>query len=67
MFAAAVYPIASYLIYYNFRSLGVALPTVLASCLIIAKHHANIGRLIHGTENKFRGKPKHPVDVERSL
>lgn len=24
----------------------------------IARHHANIGRLLHGTENKFYFKPK---------
>lgn len=38
---------------------------VILGCLVgiigIARHHANIGRLIHGTENKFTFRPKNTV------
>lgn len=41
---------------------------VIIACLVgitgIAKHHANIGRLIHGTENKFTFKPKNTIRKE---
>lgn len=45
---------------------GTALyEAVILSCLVgiigIAKHHANIGRLIHGTENRFTFRPKNTV------
>lgn len=38
---------------------------VIISCLVgligIVRHHANIGRLLHGTENKFTFKPKNTI------
>ncbi len=33
----------------------------LAGIIGIVRHHANIGRLVHGTENKFTFKPKNTV------
>ncbi len=67
IFAAAFYPPVAYLLYPDYHSIPVSLAMVLASCVIIFKHNSNIRRLIAGTEDKFGGKPKGPLDVERSL
>ncbi len=65
--AAAVYPVAAYFFYPAHRNIATSLLMALACCVIIAKHHSNIHRLIAGTENKFGAKKKHLIDVERSL
>jgi acyl phosphate:glycerol-3-phosphate acyltransferase len=53
---------------------GAALPHVvgaisLTSALVILKHHANIRRLIAGTENKLGAKaslPQNPIQTEKN-
>ena len=62
--AAAVLPPSSYWLYPQLRAVPIALMISLSCMLIIARHHANIRRLVAGNENKF-GKPKPPIDVER--
>ena len=50
--AAAVMPIAG-LVVAPVRSLGVVAGFVFLAALVIVKHHANIRRLIAGTESRF--------------
>jgi glycerol-3-phosphate acyltransferase PlsY len=51
--AAAALPVATYF----FGGLPfLVLIAVLVSAFIIVRHRANLGRLIHGTENRFGGK-----------
>ena len=38
------------------RSPGVVCAFLLIPLLIIVKHHGNISRLLHGTENRFGGR-----------
>ena len=53
--AAAVMPIAGLMVA-PVRSPGVVAGFVFLAGLIIVKHHANIGRLIAGTESRFGAK-----------
>jgi len=54
--AAAALPVLIHLLYHPGYAppLYVTLGTVLISVLVLAKHHANIQRLIDGTENRLR-------------
>ena len=52
--AAGVFPFAAHGLHEDRGELTVLLCMVLASLLIIAKHRANLRRLLAGTENKFR-------------
>ena len=53
--AAAAMPLFAMLLVPN-RSPALLGGVFFLSLLVIAKHHANIGRLLHGTEPKFSGK-----------
>lgn len=54
--ATAVFPICAWLLYRYQASPAVLTAMVLASALIIAKHHQNIRRLWAGTEHRFELK-----------
>jgi acyl phosphate:glycerol-3-phosphate acyltransferase len=58
--AAAVFPIAVYWLLSEGRTTGILIIISLSSLLIILKHHANIRRLLAGTENRLGAKPKIP-------
>lgn len=49
--AAAVMPL---IIFLRPHSNELLLATVLISLIVIVKHHANISRLLSGTESKFK-------------
>lgn len=53
--AAAAFPVISYLLARE-QSPALLATIVAASALIIVKHHANIRRLLAGTENKLQWK-----------
>jgi glycerol-3-phosphate acyltransferase PlsY len=63
------FPIAVYLLPH--ARFSFALPHVLGAivitgAIVIAKHHANIARLLAGTENKFGARPvPSPAQVEK--
>jgi acyl phosphate:glycerol-3-phosphate acyltransferase len=54
--AAAAFPIFAWLLYRYQASPAVFAAMVVASALIIAKHHQNIRRLLAGTEHRFELK-----------
>ena len=54
--AAAVMPIAGLMVA-PVRSPGVVAGFVFLAALVIVKHHANIRRLLAGTESRFGAKP----------
>lgn len=49
--AAAVMPL---IIYFRPHSNALLIATALISAIVVAKHHTNIGRLVAGTESKFK-------------
>jgi glycerol-3-phosphate acyltransferase PlsY len=51
--AAAAFPLFAWLLYRYQASPAVFAAMVVASALIIAKHHQNIRRLLAGTEHRF--------------
>ena len=56
--AVAAFPVLTWLMHeYGHACLALTFMSI-ASLLIVAKHHANIRRLIAGTENRFGSKPK---------
>lgn len=63
MIATAAFPVAVYFLTDYKSPLVIAIIAVCA-LLIIAKHHANIRRLIAGTENRLGAKPKIPPPQE---
>jgi glycerol-3-phosphate acyltransferase PlsY len=54
--ATAAFPIFAWLLYRYQASPAVLAAMVVASALIIAKHHQNIRRLLAGTEHRFELK-----------
>ena len=56
--AAAAFPIFAWLLYRYQASPAVFAAMVVASALIIAKHHQNIRRLLAGTEHRFELKQR---------
>lgn len=60
---AISFPIAAYfLVTHDWQAL---LPVIVISGIVVLKHHANIGRLIAGNENRF-GSPKPPAAENRA-
>ncbi len=53
---AAAFPVFAWLLNGEKNSPGVLAAMITASALIILKHHANIRRLLAGTENRFELK-----------
>ncbi len=53
---AAAFPVFAWLLNGEKNSPGVLAAMIAASALIILKHHANIRRLLAGTENRFELK-----------
>ena len=52
---AITFPIAAYfLVTHDWQAL---LPACAIAILVVLKHHANIGRLLAGNENRFGAKP----------
>ena len=56
--ATAAFPLFAWLLYRYQASPAVLAAMVLASALIIAKHHENIRRLLAGTEHRFELKQR---------
>ena len=61
--AAIAFPIAAHFI--NHPDRMTLEPVILVSLIIVVKHHANIRRLLSGTENRF-GSKEPPVAGEQS-
>ncbi len=61
--AAIAFPIAAHFI--NHPDRMTLEPVILVSLIIVVKHHANIRRLLAGTENRF-GSKQPPVAGEQS-
>jgi glycerol-3-phosphate acyltransferase PlsY len=55
--AAIAFPLFALLMPHAPRSIALTAVILLASLIVIAKHHQNIRRLLNGTEHRF-GKPK---------
>lgn len=68
--SATIFPIAAYYAYPETPSLAVLVVMLASSLLIILRHHANIRRLIAGTEPKF-GKQAigttDPIQTEKNI
>jgi len=60
--AVAAFPFAVWAFHESWISRPALALMSLASVLIIAKHHANIRRLMKGTENRFGSKGQQPAD-----
>lgn len=56
--AVAMFPVLAWIFHENGNSAGALVFMSLSSLLIIARHHANIRRLIAGTENRLGSKRK---------
>jgi glycerol-3-phosphate acyltransferase PlsY len=56
--AAASFPALAWLFYKHEFPWHIILVIVIASCVIIMRHHQNIGRLLAGTEPRFSLKSK---------
>jgi glycerol-3-phosphate acyltransferase PlsY len=56
--AAISFPVAAYFL--STTDWEALLPACLISLIVVIKHHANIGRLIGGTESRF-GSSKPPA------
>lgn len=54
---AAAFPALALLLQHSEYGLWLTVVVILAPLIVIAKHHENIGRLLHGTEYRF-GKAK---------
>lgn len=55
MLAALALPVATWI---TRRDTSLTIVTAAMAALAIYKHRSNIQRLIHGTENRFRSKPR---------
>ena len=58
MLFMVTYTVILALTYHDHFSLFVILWSASMALMCILRHHANIGRLIHGTENKLGNKVK---------
>ena len=56
--AVAIFPVLAWIFHEHGNSAGALVFMALSSLLIIARHHANIRRLIAGTENRLGSKRK---------
>ena len=68
--SSLLFPPAVYFLDPEMRFSSVAFITVISSALIILKHHANIQRLIAGTEPKFGAKAistSDPIQTEKQI
>ena len=61
---AAIFPVSASLIDPSYFTPASRIFTVIASLLVIAKHHANIRRLLNGTENRFGKKKPEQIMAE---
>jgi acyl phosphate:glycerol-3-phosphate acyltransferase len=52
--AAAVFPLIVRMMYRDRFSVGAMIILLVASIVVIARHHQNIGRLLAGTESRFQ-------------
>jgi glycerol-3-phosphate acyltransferase PlsY len=68
--SAVMFPLTALYITNKLRHTEVVGLLIAASALIILKHHANIRRLLNGTEPKFTSKkaavPADPIQVEKN-
>src|SRR5947208_2452972 len=61
---AAIFPLSASLIDPSYSTPASRIFTLIASLLVIAKHHANIRRLLNGTENRFGKKKPEQIMAE---
>ena len=52
--AAAVFPLIVRMMYHDRFSVSAMMILLVASIVVIARHHQNIGRLLAGTESRFQ-------------
>jgi glycerol-3-phosphate acyltransferase PlsY len=67
--AAAAFPFATWWLYPENRSASFIALISAAALLIVIKHHANIRRLLNGTEPKFGARkniPADPIQAEKN-
>lgn len=53
--AGALFPVGTFFVYHDWLLVTLG---AIVGFMLVAKHHANISRLIHGTESKFKLKKK---------
>lgn len=59
--AGALFPVGTYFVYHDWL---LVILGAITGFMLVAKHHANIGRLLHGTESKFKLKKKDPENAK---
>ena len=58
IFGAGSFPLFAYFLVHGDKPAFFVAAQVIVSALIIIKHHANIRRLLNGTENRFGSRPQ---------